>query len=351
MRILVVHSWLRGNLGDVLQASVLLRALRSLRPRSLDLAGYPRIPGEGARELVELADRHVPEPFAWYWRYTPASLRAVAVERRWRRQRAALFSRYDAIVSAPGPFLAHYDARCPGALCDIAVASDIGVPFILASHSIGPLSAQDIEQVRRTTLCVAREDASHEYLRQHGLPAVRSADFGFLYPYEDVLSSGGGVVRWPHPYRLVFLRSQNFRLHSIRWHRGQLLFGSHLVPISSSERVVVATSDPCRDEDFVVRLAEHLGVPAVVCRSVRELVSLIAGSSGVVSDRYHPAICAVALGKTAELLPNAEPHKMLGLENLLRRHDLSSLCELAREGVAAVTTALRSVPAATAGAG
>lgn len=345
MRVLVVHSWLRGNLGDVLQGSVLLRALRSLRPRTLDLAGYPRVPGEGARELLELADRHVPEPFACYWRYLPGSLGAVAIEPRWRRQRTMLFSRYDAVVSAPGPFLAQYDARCPSALCDMEVASDIGVPFILASHSIGPLSAPDLERVGRATLCVARERASYEYLLANGLRAVKSADFGFLYPYEDVVSTARGVLRSPRPYRLVFLRSRNLSLRKIRWHRGQLLLGSRLVPISPGEHVVVATSDAYRDEKFVARVAKQLGVPAAVCRSVRDLVTLIAGSSGVVSDRYHPAICAAALGKKAELLPNREPHKMQGLEYLLRQHDLGALRDLAWQGITAVTDALPRVAA------
>src|SRR5688500_18659485 len=110
MRLLVVHTWLRGNLGDVLQASVLLRGLRELRPSTLDLGGFPRMPGAGARELVALADRHVPEPFAWHLHLAPAALRARFLEPDWRRRRAALFSRYDAIVSAPGPFLAEYDA-------------------------------------------------------------------------------------------------------------------------------------------------------------------------------------------------------------------------------------------------
>ena len=39
MRILVLHAWLKGNLGDVLQLSVLLSALRRRNPSALDLAG------------------------------------------------------------------------------------------------------------------------------------------------------------------------------------------------------------------------------------------------------------------------------------------------------------------------
>ena len=44
MRLLVVHAWMKGNLGDALQLTVLLTALRELRPRVLHLAGFPASP-------------------------------------------------------------------------------------------------------------------------------------------------------------------------------------------------------------------------------------------------------------------------------------------------------------------
>jgi polysaccharide pyruvyl transferase WcaK-like protein len=74
---------------------------------------------------------------------------------------------------------------------------------------------------------------------------------------------------------------------------------------------------------------------------VAELVALVAGSSGVVSDRYHPAICAALLGKPARILANREPHKMQGLEGLLDR-PLEELRALARAGLGAVRDALRA---------
>ena len=66
MRILVVHAWLKGNLGDVLQLSVLLAALRDLKPARLDLAGYPIPAGEGTEPLVAAVDRVIPDPFWWF---------------------------------------------------------------------------------------------------------------------------------------------------------------------------------------------------------------------------------------------------------------------------------------------
>ena len=50
MRILVLHAWLKGNLGDVLQLSVLLSALRDLQPARL-VGRVERRQAEGARAV------------------------------------------------------------------------------------------------------------------------------------------------------------------------------------------------------------------------------------------------------------------------------------------------------------
>ena len=72
MRILVVHAWLKGNLGDALQLTVLLTALRELRPRVLDLAGFPASPPEELASVLALSDRFIADPFVWYWKSAPA---------------------------------------------------------------------------------------------------------------------------------------------------------------------------------------------------------------------------------------------------------------------------------------
>lgn len=339
MRLLVVHAWLRGNLGDILQASVLLRSLRELKPAALDLAAFPARPGDYADELLSLADRYLPEPFLWYWRYAPDAVRARWIAPTWRKRRAALFSGYDAIVSSPGPFLAEYDARAPSALCDLTLASELGIPFILSSHSVGPLTLRDLEPVRKTTLRVARESATHRYLARHGIESVSAADLAFLYPFAEKV--GRTPTRdLPTPYRLLFLRSNNLAARSIDVSAGALRCGELRIALAPGERIVLATSDFRRDGRFLSRLSKRLGVPSVACRTVDEFVSLVAGSSGVISDRYHPAICAAAFGKPANVLPNREPHKMSGLQSLLDEKPLSELQALARGGLLAVNRTL-----------
>jgi polysaccharide pyruvyl transferase WcaK-like protein len=260
----------------------------------------------------------------------------------WRKRRRGLFSQYDAIVSAPGPFLAHYDARSSSALEDVAVASELGIPFILASHSIGPLREEGLARLRRVSLCVARESTSFDYLKAHGIPAVSSADLAFLYPYEDVAASSRDMAN-DDPYRVLFLRSNNIRLDDIYRAGTRLRVGAWEISLTAAERLVVATSDEHRDASFVSKLSKHLKATPVACNTVTQLVALIRSSTGIVSDRYHPAICAAALGKPVMVLPNREPHKMTGLEALLRQNDLGELKRLATAGLDAVRCELSRV--------
>jgi polysaccharide pyruvyl transferase WcaK-like protein len=339
MRILVLHAWLRGNLGDVLQLSVLLSALRELRPRVLHLAGHPAQPSPAAGELMAAVDAYLPDPFAWYWKLAPRIVARPALASLWRRRRKALFSQYDAIVCAPGPYLADYDARAPSALSDVAVARDLGLPVILSSHSIGPLPAEALAIVSRANVRVARESRTHEYLREHGIPSTLAADLAFLYPYERVPTGSPPASR----YRLVFLRSNNLNARSLRMAGGGLLDGSRTIAEASSDETILATSDPRRDGTFIENVAGRLGIRTVTCQTVPELVQLVAHCSAVVSDRYHPAICAAVLGKPAKVLPNREPHKMHGLKDLLSGRSVQELQALARGGLDAALAGVRGV--------
>lgn len=336
MRILVVHAWLKGNLGDVLQLSVLLTALRELKPRVLDLAGYPPTPAAETAEVLKLADRYLQDPFPWYWNLAPATVGNVLFEPWWRRRRARLFSQYDAIVCAPGPYLASYDRRVTSALSDITVGAELGRPVVLSSHSVGPLDADGLSAVATATARIARESATYRYLCGHGISAVLSADLAFLYPYLRT-ESGASL---PGPYRLVFLRSNNLDANRLRVEDGALFEDSRMIVGPSRERLLLATSDHRRDRRFLAAAARKLDLPWVACRSVTEMVQLIGAASEVVSDRYHPAICAASVGKPAAVLLNREPHKMEGLKNLLADNTLEELQELARAGLRAVRDAL-----------
>lgn len=337
MRILVVHAWLKGNLGDVLQLSVLLSALRELEPAALDLTGYPSPPADATADLTALADRVLPEPFWWFWHYVPSALGQMTIAPRWVAARRTLFDGYDAIVCAPGPYLASYDPRAVPALADIRAAVAARRPIILSGHSIGPLSDTQIADVRQASVCVARESSTFDYLTARGCAAQLAADYAFLYPYEQVWQ--GDQVQDP-PYEVLFLRSDNLAIGELRAENGRVFHGDRVLAGRTGGRLVVATSDSRRDERFVAQVAQRLGATCVVCRSVPDLVTVIGRSSGVVSDRYHPAICAAVLGKPVRVVPNREPHKMRGLTELLAANSVSQLQAMARSGLGAVRAGL-----------
>ena len=205
------------------------------------------------------------------------------------------------------------------------------------SHSIGPLRPDALDVVGRSTARIAREPATHEYLRGHGIGSCLSADLAFLYPY----SGKAAHAALEPPYRAIFLRSNNVKGRALRIEGGALLEGSRVIAEAANDWLVLATSDHRRDGHFLSNAARRLGVPWVACRSVAELVQLVGGSTGVVSDRYHPAICAAVLGKPAQVLPNREPHKMQGLKNLLADHPLPELQGLARAGLNTLLDVLR----------
>ena len=340
MRILVLHAWMKGNLGDVLQLSVLLSALRELEPCVLDLAGFPEQPANETQEILALADRYLPDTFPWYWSLSPAFVGRLVFEPWWTTRRRALFSRYDVVVCAPGPYLAAYDARATSALSDITIASEVGRPVFLASHSIGPLEPDGLAAVGKAALRIARESSTHRYLRERGLSSVLAADLAFLYPYDGTGAGAGNGTAVP--YRLIFLRSNNLQANTLRLEGGALYAGPRLIVEAATDQLVLATSDYRRDARFLAKAARQLGVSWVCCRSVPELVRLVGGSSGVVSDRYHPAICAAALGKPAQVVANREPNKMHGLSNLLADNTLEELQEMARAGLCALRDALRT---------
>lgn len=341
MRLLIVHTGRWSNLGSVVQTAVLLEALREVAPSQLDLNCPPAALRGLPTSISTLVDGCVVDQPPRYWSYLPPVLRRGVAEPVWRRKRRALFSEYDAIISAPGAFLVEDDPLLTAALCDIEVAAELRMPLVLASHSIGPLSAVMRDRLARARLCVARENTSHMYLSTHDITSIAGADLGFLYPYETHLY--GGVRSIAQPYRLLFLKTEGSAPEDPGAYEGELHRTAQNVGRSTNERIILASTDAERDTRALVKLGRRLGHPVVLCRSVPALVHLIAGSSGVTSDCYYPAVCAAALGKPVEVLVTRQPHKMLGLQGLLGTHDLGELKRLAQVGLNAVCSAVASV--------
>ena len=224
MRILVLHAWLKGNLGDVLQLSVLLSALRELRPRVLDLAGFPARPADETAEVLGLTDHYVPDTFPWYWKpgadvRREGGVRAVVET---AAQGAVLTLRCTSSVR-PGPtWRTTMPARRAPCVTSPSQPSS-ACPSCYRATPIGPLRRDGLAAVAKATVRIAREPATYKYLRERGLPAVLSADLAFLYPYAG---SAERAAPFRPPYRLIFLRSNNLDANRLRLEGGALFEGT-----------------------------------------------------------------------------------------------------------------------------
>lgn len=105
-------------------------------------------------------------------------------------------------------------------------------------------------------------------------------------------------------------------------------------------RLVLATSDERWDADILRTLAARLGSDFVLCAGPRELYALVSASAGTISDRYHPALCAARAGTLVRIIPNREPHKMVGLRRLVETRSPAEIDALSRGGLEAVSRAL-----------
>ncbi len=347
MKILVVHGWVTGNLGDVLQTSALVDHLRSLGPERLDLAGYPRTPAPACDPMLAPVDRFVPET-AWFDDPPGGRARLRAVLRDARRfvARARWFRGYDVVVSAPGPFMASADLRHRMALLDVEIARVVRRPFVFASHSIGPLGPRALDRLRGASLVVAREPDTHDYLAQRGVRSIDSADFAFLFPPPGATPPASRApARPPGEYRLAFLRSDNLELDGLRFEGGCLRLGARQLTSASSAPLLLASSDPHRDRAPLAALASRLpGVGLRICESVWELSDLIAGASEVFTDRYHPAVLAALHGRRVVLIETPGWQKMGGLQRLIESWPIERIQERARAGLEAITRVIRDAP-------
>ncbi|MCK5450909.1 MAG: polysaccharide pyruvyl transferase family protein [Candidatus Omnitrophica bacterium] len=338
MKILLVHAWLTGNLGDLLQTYVLLKHIRSHSPTILDIAGYPKNPAKNTTLVTDLADNILyDEPAAEKLPVIGLRFSSIWQDRR-QRVRAKLYAKYDLIVSAPGPFLTMHDERLRTALLDLKVAKAVGVPFIFSSHSIGPINPQQANELKNANLIVGREPESYNYLRAFDISSVKSADFAFLFPFSDFIASSADIR--PNKTCLLFLRSNNLLDKQIIIRDEKVIVGNIEIQKHEYEEIYFATSDPKKDEKFLTRIATKLEAEIIICKSVEQLIAAVDRADLIVSDRYHPLICAAVLGKKIKAIMNQSTHKMKGIETLLSNHTMKDIQIMAETGLKSISSFL-----------
>lgn len=310
MKVLVVHGWLTGNLGEELMLHPLLSALRSRGPETLELAGWPARPAESMARVAKLVDRFIPEePFR------PKSWRgSVRYKLTTARARKRLLKAYDVIISKPGPYLASRDGRVLNALTDVELGKAMGKRVIISNHSIGPLERKQLSVLRKADLVVAREPVTARYLEHHGCSFFFGADPAFVYNFKK---ADEHAVDCPN-HDLVFLRFNNLDLNSIMLRDGGLVSNEEWLVPPRNNPLALASSDTGKDLEKLSALATRLGLPVLSFDSVDAMMAAIRAATGVFSDRYHPAVCAKIAGTPVHILEfRREAQKMDGLREML----------------------------------
>jgi polysaccharide pyruvyl transferase WcaK-like protein len=308
MRIVLLHGWLRGNLGDLCIAHQLVRFLRARFPQAhLTVVSEPRGEWTVPEELLAATDAYVERPF--------------------REAVDDLLGDASAVVQIPGGGLQDPgDSRGPYMLRDAELCHRLGVRHVLAGHSFHP--SLDLGPLRGSVV-IAREPASHALLHSRGIPSLLSADPAFLQPVPEAAAVRAGT--------LLFLRRRHFESIALD---GEAVVTDGMRTVIPALPLTLASSDPLRDDKVLQPLATRHDLPYERCLDLLHLLRIIAGSAHVVSDRYHPVIFAAMLETPFTFLQREGSLRDHGLRDLLAGHTPVALAALARAGFTSVAAAL-----------
>ena len=321
MKILIIHSWLTGNVGDIMHAYVLVKNLSKIHGIEIDIAGFP-------------------EDIASNWQFITQNFIRKCIPEKPEdpeintENRINLFKNYDLIISMPGPFLSNMDHRKRYALLDLKIAKALNKPFIFGGHSIGPIDNSDIKILQYADMIIARETITHHYLNSINVNNHLSADYSFLYPIPFFKFQGLRYFkRYKLKYKVLFLRHDNLDYSKIKAVDGMIQYTNMNIINGSKHIIVLGSSDQYRDQKKIKALSKSIGIPHVICQNPDELIALISFSSGVVSDRYHPCIIAHRLGKNLKIIESMNNFKMDGLKELIQEKTNKEITNLAKAGV------------------
>lgn len=304
-RILVTHAWIRGNLGDYCTAKQLLLYLRrNFEGVSIDVVSVPGEHFQARHDIAALADTYMERPFM--------------------DDLTAMFPSYDAVINAPGGGLqSSEDRRGARMLEDARACARLRIPHVFASHSFHP--SFDYAGLEKS-LIVTREPASEILLRSHGLRPIAGADLAFIEDVPRRHESTEAPV-------LLFLRFDHFR--TIRRDRRTLLLDERSITLPEAP-LVLATSDPLRDDMLLLPLSKQWGVPYLRSPTLDHLLLSIASATHVISDRYHPVIFAHMMGVPHTFLRQEGSLRDEGIDRLLTEHSIQTLAAKAHDSLDAI---------------
>ncbi len=302
MKIVVLHGWLRGNLGDYSLARIIIGFLRARYPNAtIVMASEPRDTWNIPEDFLQCIDHYV--------------------ERSFRIDPSDLLEQASVVIQMAGGGMQDLnDKRGGWMLRDADLCHEKGVKHILAGHSFHP--SFDLERLKHS-LVLAREPMSYQLMVSRGIPAILTADPAFLEPVQV-------YTELPRKHTALFLRRKHIKEISIE--SSVITLDDRRIEYTAVP-LVLASSDPVRDDDVLLPIAEKYDLRYERCLDMPHLLSIIGSSQHVISDRYHPIIFAAMLGVPWTFMKRHGSVRDEGLEKHLRERSLSELSALATSGL------------------
>jgi polysaccharide pyruvyl transferase CsaB len=284
MRCLLVGNYGVGNLGDEALREYFLQAYPevewSVLSQNPENGEYARLPG-GARSLLSL---------------------------RWLRTLRA-YARADAVVFGGGSLFTDVESvyACMLWCMHAAAARLFGKPVILAFQGVGPFRSGLGRRLAAWTVRVSvsisvRDPLSHSRVQefQKNKKVIQSSDPVFS------LLINKKITNQPKNVFIIIPRHNSDQ-------KFQDLARKYVSEHQNSETHILTMQPDSQEEQSVIkRLQAVLGVSTPV-RPVLTLDGLakeVSGASFVLTQRYHGAIAALALGVPVEIVPQGEGDKL-----------------------------------------
>ena len=312
MRYLLVGNYGVGNLGDEALKEYFLKSFPDVEWQVLSahpmMGEYPRLPA-GLRSL-----------FAPWWK-------TLGVLRKSQGMVFGGGTLFTDIESSYACFLWWVHA---------VVARIFHKPVLLAFQGVGPFHTRVGEWFarrvfRHAAFISVRDEASAKRVESWRLNKEIVQTFD---PVFSLMQSQGSLKSTQNVFVIIPRNNSDatFRDQAIGFARER-----------NPESIVILTLKPddAREQEVCRGLVTALDGQATIVpvRSLSVLLVEVGRASSVLSQRYHGALAALALGKELTVVPQGEGDKM---EELTKMHDPQGLSALVRVGEDALKTMLKS---------
>ena len=268
--LVIIHGWIRGNLGEMMMLSVFLEHIRP----HFDSIHLKTCPGLEKGDSSFLVRSKLSS-----WEELPQYTRHITEKD---------VGKFDAVVFTPGAGIQlDNDRRSIEIMEDLDFCRTNQIPVAFPSHSVQPKFMEKLSDV----FVVAREPQTYRGLQE---PKHLSGDLAFLLDLPKYKKQDRSLICFRFDRFKSFQRKGNV-IHCYS-PREDYHFKFRL-----PENPVVTSSDYRRDKPK--KIAQQLGLKWEIVDDLDSLIKLIGESKKMITDRYHPAIIAHRYGLKVNFIP------------------------------------------------